>query len=78
MQHIIDPIGRFEAILVIPYVALDQAEILIRKKGLNITTVTGSKIIEANHLIILPEQSLTQVAANKSGTAGDEDSGVSN
>ncbi len=54
-------------------VALDQAEARIVEVGLDVASVAGEEVVQADDVVVLLQQDLDKIGADKARAAGDED-----
>ena len=54
-------------------VVADQLEIRLVEQMLNVELLAGEEVIDADDVVALGYETVTQVRAEKSGAAGDED-----
>ena len=55
-------------------VVLDKLELLVARQMRNVVGMSGDEVVEANHCVPFPEESIAEVGSEKPTRAGDQDS----
>ena len=72
VEHDVAPLHRLAAGVQVADVALDEAEVRSRLQRLDIMQEARGEVVQAGHVVTLPDKVLAQVAADESGAAGNE------
>ena len=72
VKHDVAPLHRLTAGVQVADVTLDEAEVRSRLQRLDIMQEARGEVVQAGHVVTLPDKVLAQVAADESGAAGNE------